>query len=104
MYISVVLPIYNERENLTPLIDELESVLSTMGGEYEIIAVDDGSRDGSVELLKRLVTERPCLKALLFRRNAGQSAASMLGSGQRPARSWSPWTPIARTIHGISPR
>jgi glycosyltransferase involved in cell wall biosynthesis len=75
MYISVVLPIYNERDNLVALLDELELVLSSIGREYEIIAVDDGSRDGSVELLRRLATERAYMKALFFRRNAGQSAA-----------------------------
>jgi glycosyltransferase involved in cell wall biosynthesis len=75
MDISVVLPIYNERENLVPLIDEIAEVLAPTGKTFEIIAVDDGSSDDSPEILRRLAAERPYVKALLFRRNAGQSAA-----------------------------
>lgn len=75
MDISVVLPVYNERENLEPLIDEIAEVLVPTGKTFEIIAVDDGSKDESPEILRRLSAERPYVKALLFRRNAGQSAA-----------------------------
>ncbi len=75
MDISVVLPVYNERENLVPLIDEIAEVLSATGKTFEIIAVDDGSTDESPQILRRLSAERPYVKALLFRRNAGQSAA-----------------------------
>jgi glycosyltransferase involved in cell wall biosynthesis len=75
MDISVVLPVYNERENLVPLIDEIAEVLSSTGKTFEIIAVDDGSTDESPQILRRLSAERPYVKALLFRRNAGQSAA-----------------------------
>lgn len=73
--ISVVLPIYNERDNIVPLLDEIDSALSAIGREYEIIAVDDGSRDGSTALLRTLAAERPRLKAVFFRGNFGQSAA-----------------------------
>jgi glycosyltransferase involved in cell wall biosynthesis len=75
MDISVVLPIHNERENLVPLIDEIAEVLGPTGKTFEIIAVDDGSKDDSPEILRRLAAERPYVRALLFRRNAGQSAA-----------------------------
>ena len=75
MDISVVLPIYNERDNLLPLLDELEGVLTSMNKRFEIIAVDDGSSDGSSDLLRRAVADRPYLRALFFRRNSGQSAA-----------------------------
>jgi glycosyltransferase involved in cell wall biosynthesis len=75
MDISVVLPILNEKDNLVPLLDELEGVLSSTGKQYEVIAVDDGSSDGSVELLKSAAIERKHLKALFFRRNCGQAAA-----------------------------
>ncbi len=47
MDISVVLPIYNERDNLVPLFDEIAAVLAPTGKRFEIIAVDDGSTDGS---------------------------------------------------------
>jgi glycosyltransferase involved in cell wall biosynthesis len=75
MDISVVLPIYNERENLVPLVDEIAAVLQPTGKSFEIIAVDDGSRDDSPAILRQLAAERPYVKAILFRRNAGQSAA-----------------------------
>ncbi|HEY6475910.1 MAG TPA: glycosyltransferase family 2 protein [Polyangia bacterium] len=75
MDISVVLPIYNESENLIPLFDEIAGVLQPTGKQFEIIAVDDGSRDGSQEIIRKAAAERPYLKAIFFRRNTGQSAA-----------------------------
>lgn len=75
MDISVILPIFNERENLLPLLLEIEGVLDATGKSYEIIAVDDGSDDGSVELLKKLAKEHPHLRAVFFRKNSGQAAA-----------------------------
>ncbi|MET0593118.1 MAG: glycosyltransferase family 2 protein [Polyangiaceae bacterium] len=75
MDISVVLPICNEKENLVPLLDELEGVLDTTGKTYELIAVDDGSNDGSVEILRSEAAARKSVKALFFRRNCGQAAA-----------------------------
>jgi len=84
MDISVVLPILNEKDNLVPLLDELEGVLEATGKRYEVIAVDDGSSDGSVDLLKSAAVERKHLKALFFRRNCGQAAA--FDAGFRAAR------------------
>jgi glycosyltransferase involved in cell wall biosynthesis len=75
MDISVILPIYNERENIQPLLDELEGVLQGLGKQYEIIAVDDGSRDGSGALLRAEAARRPALRVILFRSNTGQTAA-----------------------------
>jgi glycosyltransferase involved in cell wall biosynthesis len=75
MDISLVLPIYNELENLAPLIEEIEGVLDATGKSYEIIAVDDGSDDGSDELLKKLAKEHEHLRAVFFRKNSGQAAA-----------------------------
>jgi len=75
MEISVVLPVYNERENVIPLLEELERVLSPLDKSYEVIAVDDGSRDGSVDVLKQATKDRPYLKVIFFRRNSGQAAA-----------------------------
>jgi glycosyltransferase involved in cell wall biosynthesis len=73
--LSVVLPIRDERESVEPLFDEIEAALAPTGKSFEIIAVDDGSRDGTTQLLRRLAAERPRLKVLIFRRNHGQSAA-----------------------------
>jgi glycosyltransferase involved in cell wall biosynthesis len=75
MDISVVLPVFNERDNLLPLLDEIERVLTAANKRFEVIAVDDGSRDGSVEVLRQAVGQRPYLRVLVFRRNSGQSAA-----------------------------
>lgn len=75
MDITVIVPVLDEKDNLRPLVDELDEVLGATGKTYEIIAVDDGSRDGSRELLKTIVAERLSLKAIFFRRNSGQTAA-----------------------------
>src|SRR5262249_39138331 len=80
MYLSVVVPVYNELDNLEPLVAELRETLDPLGKEYEIIAVDDGSRDGSTALLRKLVESNPkTLKVLFLRRNAGQTAAFAAG-------------------------
>lgn len=75
MDLSIVIPVYNERENLRAFMDEVEAVLTPTGMVFEVIAVDDGSRDGSRELLRELAAERSYLKVVFFRRNCGQSAA-----------------------------
>jgi glycosyltransferase involved in cell wall biosynthesis len=73
--LSVVIPVHNEIENLVALLDELTDVLSSQHRTYEIIVVDDGSKDGTTQLLRKLATERAALKAIFFRRNFGQTAA-----------------------------
>jgi glycosyltransferase involved in cell wall biosynthesis len=75
MDLSVVLPIYNEVDNIVPLVAEIVAALEPTGKSYEILAIDDGSRDGSAALLKELAQTNPHLKAVLFRKNAGQAAA-----------------------------
>jgi glycosyltransferase involved in cell wall biosynthesis len=75
MDISVILPVFNERENLGPLLLEIEEALDRTGKTYEIIAVDDGSDDGSTELLKELTAAHPAVRSIFFRRNSGQAAA-----------------------------
>jgi glycosyltransferase involved in cell wall biosynthesis len=81
--LSVVLPVYNERENLAPLLEEINRALNG-GSPFEVIAVDDGSTDGSGLLLRRLAQTRPWLRVILLRRNCGQSAA--LDAGFRCVR------------------
>ena len=75
MDISIVLPVFNERENLRPLLEEIEQALVPFGRDYEILVVDDGSTDGSTQALRALAPAHPRLKVLFFRNNYGQSAA-----------------------------
>lgn len=77
--VSVVVPIYNEVESLTHLIDAIASTLQDSRIPYEIICVDDGSTDGSTDLLKQLVRDRADIRAVLLRRNYGQTAAMAAG-------------------------
>lgn len=83
---SVVLPVYNESGNLEPLLRELEEVLQGLGEPFEVIAVDDGSSDGSVEELERLRLRWPWLRVIRHRFNAGQSAAFLTGFSRARGR------------------
>ncbi|MFC7076792.1 glycosyltransferase family 2 protein [Haloarcula halophila] len=73
--LSVVLPVYNEQENLRPLADELSIVLDRAYDHWEVLFVDDGSTDRSFEELKRIHDDEPRFKIIRFRGNFGQSAA-----------------------------
>jgi glycosyltransferase involved in cell wall biosynthesis len=77
--LSVVIPIYNEAANLEPLYKELTETLGAWGRPYELVLVDDGSRDGSFELLKQLQAADPRVVVIQFRRNFGQTAAFAAG-------------------------
>ncbi|WP_035992842.1 glycosyltransferase family 2 protein [Leptolyngbya sp. KIOST-1] len=77
--ISVVVPIYNEYESLPTLMAAIALVLDGLGRAYEIIAVDDGSTDGSGDRLRELTQRYPSLRAVLLRRNYGQTAAMAAG-------------------------
>lgn len=77
--VSVVVPIYNEVESLPLLVDAIATVMQSTQLSYEIICVDDGSRDGSTELLKDIARQRNDLKAVIFRRNYGQTPAMAAG-------------------------
>jgi glycosyltransferase involved in cell wall biosynthesis len=75
--LSLVVPVYNERDNLSPLVEEIGRALA--GVHYEIVAVDDGSTDGSLDVLKALKGTHPELHVLAFAENAGQTAAFAAG-------------------------
>ena len=75
--VSVLVPIYNEEQNLPPLLAQLLPVLDGLGKSFEIVAVNDGSSDGSLQELRRAANERPEIKIVDFRRNFGQTAALM---------------------------
>jgi glycosyltransferase involved in cell wall biosynthesis len=77
--LSVVIPIYNEEENIPSLLEQLRNALKQLGVRYEMIAVDDGSRDNGAAVLKRYAAEIPELKIVRLRRNSGQAAAIMAG-------------------------
>ena len=77
--VSVVIPVYNEVENVPDLHRELTRALETMGRPYEIIVVDDGSRDGTLERLLEIEAADPRLRVLRLRRNFGQTAAFSAG-------------------------
>ncbi len=77
--LSVVVPIYNERENVAPLHEALTYAMSRMARPYELVFVDDGSSDGTRDVLRVLAGEDPHLRLVMFRRNYGQTAAMAAG-------------------------
>ncbi len=77
--LSLVIPVYNERENLGPLHSELTAVMTSLPVAYEILFVDDGSTDGSAGVLRQMRAADPRVRVLTFARNAGQSAAMDAG-------------------------
>ena len=81
MEVSVVIPVFNERENLRQLHTELGAAMARLGKTYEVIYVDDGSSDGSRDVLRRIHEEDPHVRLLVFRRNFGQTAAVAAGFG-----------------------
>ncbi len=79
MDLSVVIPIKDERDNLRPLHSRVRQALEPLALAYEIVFVDDGSRDGSYEVLETLAANDPLVKVVRLRRNFGQSAALQAG-------------------------
>jgi glycosyltransferase involved in cell wall biosynthesis len=77
--VSIVVPVYNEVENIPRLYQALLDVLPLLGREYEIIFVDDGSQDGSLAALRDLAQTDENVKILEFRHNFGQTAAMAAG-------------------------
>ena len=77
--LSVVIPVYNERDNLEPLLTELEGVLRSLNRSFEVICVDDKSTDGSLDVLRGLRKTRPFLRILRHSVNSGESAGEATG-------------------------
>lgn len=77
--LSIVIPVYNEVENLRPLLAEITAALQAEPVQYEVIFIDDGSTDGSFALIEELHAEDPRVAAIRFRRNYGQTAAFAAG-------------------------
>lgn len=82
--LSVVFPVYNEEENIPILLREIAAALDGKGWTYEIVAVDDGSTDRSLAVLRELHAQYPTLRVLTFEKNSGQTAA--LDAAWRAAR------------------
>jgi glycosyltransferase involved in cell wall biosynthesis len=77
--LTVCVPIYNEVENLGLLYEKVNAVLTKLNREWEIILINDGSTDGSAEILNQLAEKEARIKVIHFRRNYGQTAAMMAG-------------------------
>jgi glycosyltransferase involved in cell wall biosynthesis len=77
--LSIVVPIYNEEENIRALYESVTAAMSGSALEYELILVDDGSTDGSFPLLTRVAESDQRVKVIRFRRNFGQTAAMAAG-------------------------
>lgn len=77
--ISVVIPVFNEEDNLTPMLEELAGVLDGCGKSYEVICVNDASTDSSLEVLRGLKASRPWLRVLCHSINSGESAGQATG-------------------------
>ncbi|HEV8548957.1 MAG TPA: glycosyltransferase family 2 protein [Polyangiaceae bacterium] len=77
--VSIVVPVYNEEESVTHLVEEVHAALDPTGKSYELVLVDDGSSDGTWPLLERLADRDPALNLVRFRRNFGQTAAMQAG-------------------------
>ena len=77
--LSVVIPLYNEAQSIEPLYEELSAALREIGRTYEVIVVDDGSRDESYERLKAVHERDARWQVIRFRRNFGQTAGFSAG-------------------------
>lgn len=77
--LSVVIPVHNEKENVSPLAERLTTVLKGYNPSYEIVFVDDGSTDGTFDTLRTLHTADPRIKVVRFARNYGQTPALVAG-------------------------
>lgn len=82
--LSVVIPVYDEEDNLRPLWAELRPVLEGIGPDFEVVFVDDGSRDRSAEVIRELRRQDGRIRLVQLRQNAGETAAS--DAGFRTAR------------------
>jgi len=85
--ISVVVPVYNEEENLPVLIPQIAEVLRPLGKTYEMIFVDDGSTDRSRRLLKEMISQYPQMRILGFKKNCGETAAGAAGLKEARGKS-----------------
>jgi glycosyltransferase involved in cell wall biosynthesis len=77
--LTVVIPVFNEEQNIAPLVSEIEGMLPAIPGRTEVIFVDDGSSDSSWAQIDALASDRPWLRGLRLLSNRGQTAAMVAG-------------------------
>jgi len=77
--VSIVVPLYNEKENVSALVEAITEAMEPVDYRWELILVDDGSTDGTVQILEELQKGHPYMKVIEFRRNFGQTAAMAAG-------------------------
>ncbi len=77
--LSIVIPVYNEQDNVLPLHERLTAALHDIGIDYEVILINDGSTDSTDANLRAIAAKDPRYKVVNFRRNFGQTAAMMAG-------------------------
>ena len=82
MRTSIIVPIYNEVENLPLLVEQVGQVMDQLEGDSELLLVNDGSKDGSTELMNELAGQDPRIVVVHFRKNYGQTAAMQAGLEQ----------------------
>ena len=78
-FLSVVIPCYNEQDNIAALLSRLESALAQFHNRFEVLIIDDGSTDSTPSLLTDALTKYAWLRVLRFKENSGQSAAFEAG-------------------------
>ena len=77
--VSIVIPVYNEQDNVYRLYEEVVAVMGTTARTFELVVVDDGSLDQTTLRLRAIATQDPRVKLVIFRRNYGQTAAMHAG-------------------------
>ena len=80
MDLSMVIPVKDENENLPDLMKEIAAAMEPTGFEYEVVIIDDGSRDNTWEVVENLSKDFPFVRAYRFQFNCGKAAASLTDS------------------------
>ncbi|MPZ75306.1 MAG: glycosyltransferase [Deltaproteobacteria bacterium] len=79
MDLSIVIPVFDEEENVAPLIGEIKAAVKPLGRRYEMVFIDDGSRDNTFRVLAQMYRTEPDLRVIRLKRNFGQTAALAAG-------------------------
>jgi len=80
--ISLVVPVYNEQDNIPVLFEEIHGVVQNLGRDWELIFIDDGSTDNSLDVLRGLAAKHPQVRYVSLAQNRGQSAGFSIGFGR----------------------